>query len=410
MNKSIVLKAACLVAVAGLLNPLQTALAADSGFKISGWINEGLTYYDDEEESDIAQLSDNGTTLGSRITFSGSKNLFEGSANAGFEVIVEPFSGVPNYAGGGDVTPLLFANQDNLDTFNGGDIGLLGSSLFVGGNWGKLTFGLQSMPTDNIAVLGDPSGTIWSGISPVFRGNGFFIRGLGAGATNTTWASFLQCLTTPGLGIGIDCNGIYRNGVRYDLPAFGPVSVAVGYANDEIYDIAAKYNGEIGRLKTILQLGYAINEDLRNSTVGATESKVFQVQGGLMDTDTGLFGTVAFQKEKADGADSGTGDDTDAYYVKAGIKKNWLGFGDTALYGEYGRYNDQYGGGNVDGISGSEVERWGAAAEQYFSKDLIIYAKYELLSLDVSGNATAEALYGGAEDLTLVTLGLTYFF
>lgn len=409
MNKYTFLKATCLIAAAGILNPLHTAMAEESGFKISGWINEGLTYYDDEEKSDVAQLSDNGTTLGSRITFSGSKDLNDGALNAGFEVIIEPFSGTPNFAGGGQTTPLLFANQDNLDTFNGGDIGLLGSSLFVGGKWGKLTFGLQSMPTDNIAVLGDPSVTIWSGISPVFRGNGFFIRGLGAGATNTTWSSFLQCLTTPGLGIGIDCNGIYRNGVRYDLPAFGPVSVAVGYANDEIYDIAAKYNGELGRLKTILQLGYATNGD-GGSNVGGSESDVFQVQGGLMDKETGLFGTVAFQKEKADGAASGTGDDTDAYYLKAGIKKGWLGFGDSALYGEYGIYNDQYGSGNADGISGSEVERWGFAGEQYFGKDLIIYLKYELLSLDVDGDATAKAIYGGAEDLTLVTLGLTYFF
>jgi len=143
-------------------------------WNISGWINEGLTYYDDGEGSDVAQLSDNGTTLGSRITLSGNYSLEEQGLDVGFEVIVEPLSGTPNFAGGGQQTPLLFANQDNLDTFNGGDIGLLGSSLYIGGDWGKVTVGLQSMPTDNIAVLADPSGTIWSGISVLFRANGFF--------------------------------------------------------------------------------------------------------------------------------------------------------------------------------------------------------------------------------------------
>ncbi|MCP4410927.1 MAG: porin [Gammaproteobacteria bacterium] len=397
MNKKNLLIGVCLAAAMSILTPLQTA-AAD--LSISGWINEGMTYWDDGQGSSISQLSDNGTTLGSRITFAGKKDLIADTVNAGFEVILEPQS---------SVTPVLSANQDNLKTFNGGDIGLLGSSIHVGGNWGKVTMGLQSMPTDNIAVLGDPSLTIWSGISPVFRGNGFFIRGVGDGATNTTWGQFLQCLTTPGLGIGIDCNGIYRNGVRYDLPKFGPVSVAVGYANTDIYDIAAKYNDTLGPLKTILHLGYARNSN-GGTNVGASSSDVFQVQAGLMHPDTGLFGTLAYQKEDADNATAGSGDDTDAYYLKVGIKKNWFGFGDTAFYGEFGMYNDQFGAGNADGISGSEIQRFGFSLDQNFSKELLIYGKYENLSLDVDGDAAAKALYSGAKDLSLFTLGVTYFF
>jgi hypothetical protein len=409
MNKFKPLKGACLAAAASILTPLQPAMA---DLSISGWINEGMTYWDDGQNSSINQLSDNGTTLGSRITFAGDKDLLKGDLNAGFEVIIQPLSGNPNTAGdGSQITPLLFANQDNIKTFNGGDIGLLGSSLHVGGNWGKVTVGLQSMPTDNIAVLGDPSGTIWSGISPVFRGNGFSIRGVGAGATNTTWGQFLQCLTEPGLGIGIDCNGIYRNGFRYDLPEFGPVSVAVGYANTDIYDIAAKYNDTLGeRWKTIFNLGYAINNGDGGINVGAGGSKIFQVQGGLMDLNTGLFGTVSYQKEDSDGATAGTGDNTDAYYFKLGIKKNWFGFGDSSFYGEFGNYNDQYGAGNVDGITGSQVQRYGFALQQDFGSDLIIYGKYENLSLDVDGSAAAQALYSGAKDLKTFTLGFTYFF
>lgn len=401
------LQGACAVAAAIMLAP-QSVLA-EATWGISGWINEGMTYYDDGDGSDIAQLSDNGTTLGSRITLSGSYEPEKINMKAGFEVIVEPLSGTPNFAGGGSITPLLFANQDNLDTFNGGDIGVLGSNVHIGGDWGKVTLGLQSMPTDNIAVLADPSGTIWSGISPVFRGNGFFIRGVGAGASNTTWGDFLQCLTTPGLGIGIDCNGVYRNGIRYDLPAFGNASVAVGFANDEIYDIALKYANSFGDFKTNIHFGYAVNKD-GGTNVGGNDADIFQVQAGLMHSETGLFGLVTYQMENADGAASGTGDDTDAYYFKVGIKKAWLDFGATALYADYGIYNDQYGSGNTDGITGSEVERIGLAAVQDFGKRLKIYGKWEQLSLDVDGNAAADALYGGAEDLDTFTLGVTYFF
>ena len=401
---------AFLVAATVLLSVSPGAMAEDeTTWNISGWINEGMTYYDDGEGSNAAQLSDNGTTLGSRITLSGSYEPEKTGLKAGFEVIVEPFSGTPNFAGGGQTTPLLFANQDNLETFNGGDIGLLGSSVNIGGNWGKVTVGLQSMPTDNIAVLADPSGTIWSGISPIFRGNGFFIRGVGAGAANTTWGSFAQCLTTPGLGIGIDCNGIYRNGVRYDLPAFGPISVAVGYANDDIYDIAVKYSGELAGMTANLHFGYAVNSD-GGTNVGGSGASVFQVQGGLMDPGTGLFGVVTYQLEEADDAAAGSGDETDALYLKSGIKKGWLDFGDTAFYGEYGLYTDQFGLASVDGVSGSEITRIGFVAEQHFGSRLIIYGKWKQLSLDVDGTAAADALYNGAEDLSLITAGVTYQF
>ncbi len=395
------------------ISPLTTAeeeSEPEAPWKISGWINEGLTYYDDSEGSDVAQLSDNGTTLGSRITLSGSFKPPKTNLTAGFEVIVEPLSGTPNFAGGGQTTPLLFANQDNLDTFNGGDIGLLGSSVNVGGPWGKFTLGLQSMPTDNIAVLADPSVTIWSGISPLFRANGFFIRGVDAAvADTTTWGSFAQCLGTPGLGIGIDCNGIYRNGVRYDLPALGPVSIAIGYANDDIYDIAIKYAGELGRLKANFNLGYSYNSNGGTNVGADSGTDTFQVQGGLMDTETGLFGVISYQLEEASGATIvGSGDETDAYYFKGGVKSAWSDIGDTALYVEYGSYNDQYGA--LEGVSGSELQRVGVVAEQYLGARLIIYGKLEQYSIDIEGTTAAVALYSGAEDLSLGTLGVTYHF
>lgn len=398
-------------AIAAVLATSPLALAQESGatWNISGWINEGLTYYDDGVDSDVAQLSDNGTTLGSRIVFSGSYKPPETKLDVGFEVIIEPFSGTPNFAGGGQQTPLLFANQDNLDTFNGGDIGLLGSSVYVGGDWGKVTIGLQSMPTDNIAVLADPSVTIWSGVSPLFRANGFFIRGVEEGATNAVWGQFAQCLATPGLGIGIDCNGIYRNGVRYDLPKMGNFSVAVGYANDEIYDVAVKYAAEHGGFKTNIHGGYSVNKD-GGTNVGGQGSETLQFQAGVIHTNSGVFGVATYQQEEADDAIEGSADDTDAYYFKFGVRKKFNDFGDSAFYVEYASYNDQYGLANLDGVTGSELTRFGLAAEQYFGSRFLIYGKYENLSLDVDGTAAAQAIYNSAEDLALIQLGATVFF
>ncbi len=415
------LKKACVVAAASLLPLSQAAFAGEEGvdWNISGWINEGLQFYDDGQGADAVQVSDNGTTLGSRITLSGSADLPGTNGwTAGFEVILEPLS--PD-------TPLIFSNQDASagsgapfgDT-NGQAIGVLGNSINVGGAWGKVTVGLQSMPTDNIAVLADPSLTLWSSISPVFRGNGFTIRGLGAGATNTVWGGFLGCFTAPGLqgvgGIGIDCNGIYRNGVRYDLPAFGPVSVAVGYANDDVYDIAAKYSGTLGRINTILHLGYAINQGINGNFYKEAEN--LQVQLGLMDPQTGIFGTLAYQDEEADGSTVvGAEDSTDAWWLKVGIKKQWFAPGDTSLAFQYGSYNDQWANGATAagsvalGITGSEVERIGFEVNQYFGSKLILYGVWENLDLDVDcSSAACNTAYTGAEELDTFTIGLTYFF
>ena len=445
MDKLKMFKGACLVAATAMLPLSQAAMAEVT---ISGWINEGIQFYDDGVTSDAVQTSDNGTTLGSRITFAASNEVSTG-ITAGMEVILEPQS---------LNTPLIFSNQDGgaLTTehlTDGGTTGgafgndvnhnifVLGASLYVSGAWGKVTVGQQSMPTDNIAVLEDPSLTLWSGISPVFRGNGFTIRGItGASAvsgllgaavpghtTALTWGNFLSCYTDNGLvggaGIGIDCNGTYQQGVRYDLPAFGPVTIAVGYANDDVFDVNAKWKGDLGRMKGSIALGYADNSD-GGASVGATDgSDNFQLQAGLMDPETGLFGSIAYQHEEADGvvqtaaaiASGGVvQDETDAWWLKVGIKKQWFDIGDTSLSFDYGQYEDQY---NVFqaalGVTGSEVERIGVAIDQYFGSSLIIYGKWEQLDLDVDISVLSPvtaAEFAGADELDTFTLGAVYFF
>ena len=398
-----------MISAAALLGFSHVALADAGGdnWSISGWINEGMTWYSDGAGSDIVQTSDNGKG-GSRVTLSGNVGLPNTGLNAGFEVIFQPQA----------ADAPLGANQNNFGDSNFHRIGILGNSLNLSGGFGKFTFGLQSMPTTDIAVLADPSMTLWSAISPVIRANGFSIN-KGGGAR---WGDFLNCFTAPGLrgagGIGIDCNGIYRQGVRYDLPSFGPLSVAVGYANDDVYDIAAKYNGELGGLKTMLHLGYAINQGVNpNASVYHNKAQNFQAQLGLMDPGAGIFGTFAYQHETADvlaarqSAVYKLSDKTNAWWTKVGIKRAFNSLGDTAISFQYGNYNDQYGFMQADnGVTGSRIKRMGFAVDQYFGSRMIIYGAWENLGLDVEGSAGAKARYGSADDLNIFSAGLTFFF
>ena len=86
MNKNIPFKKAFLDAAMGLLSASVMADAGGDNWSLSGWINQGVTYADDGTTSDIVSVADNGTTLGSRLTFAGSTDL-PGGTNAGFEVI-----------------------------------------------------------------------------------------------------------------------------------------------------------------------------------------------------------------------------------------------------------------------------------------------------------------------------------
>ena len=413
MNKSKLIKRVGLVAATAML-PLSQAALADGNWGISGWLNEGLTYADDGIGSDIVQLTDNGNTLGSRITLSGSTDLPNSGLSAGFEVIIEPRSGALGF--GNSATGSIGA----FDSDNGDALGVLGNSINVSGSFGKVTVGLQSMPTDNIAVLEDPSLTLWSSISPVFRGNGIVMNS--GGAANTTGSSFgdfMNCYTNGALrgnlGIGIDCNGTYLRGIRYDLPAFGPVTVAIGYANDDVYDIAAKYKGSLGGINAQLALGYAINQSAQADGANRwDEAENFQVQLGLMDPGTGIFGTFSYQSEDVDlsaGNANTLSDDTDAYWLKVGIKKAFNSLGDTSFAFQYGSYNDQFGTAEAAaGATGSELERIGFEVNQYFGSRLILYGVWVNLSVDVDGAGAAVTNLNGADDLDTFTAGLTFFF
>ena len=406
MNKSKLLIA---LAAAGLVtSQVAVADAGGDNWSISGWINEGVTYFDDGVDSGIYQTSENGHTLGSRVTLAGSTDLPNSGLSAGFELILEPQStsellgstgpGASKESLGGPDAFLTRAGAPG----NGHEIEILGNSVHLAGSFGKLTVGLQSMPTDNIAVLEDPSLTLWSAISPVFVGNGATITGLTAAATATTWGSMLTCASGIG-GIGIDCNGIYRKGVRYDLPAFGPVTVAVGVANADVYDVAAKYKGNWGGINTQLAVGYAYLAGA--NAFGGKGVDNFQLQAGAMDPGTGIFGSIAYQNEDTDTSTAGLAGDTDSWWLKVGIKKGFNSLGDTSFSFNYGQYNDQY---TDTGLTDSEVERIGIEVNQYFGSRLIIYGVWEQLDLDVSG--TNAAAYAGANELDTFRTGLTFFF
>ena len=89
--------------------------------------------------------------------------------------------------------------------------------------------------------------------------------------------------------------------------------------------------------------------------------------------------------------DDAAADDTDTWFVKAGIKKAWMPAGATVLFGEWGQYNDMFSG------------LCGASAQQPRPNETVCvacipeYGVIEQRALQGSGQSTEDAVVTGSE-------------
>src|SRR5262245_40004978 len=121
---------------------------------ISGWVAEQITWWDDGFESNT-YVGGIGTTLGTNVKFTGQATISPGWS-AGYVLHLEA-DGSDTLAGTNrnvDNGPGLFAGTTNF-------VQTLQSFWFVKSEQlGKVSVGLQSMASDNTAILVDGSGSL----------------------------------------------------------------------------------------------------------------------------------------------------------------------------------------------------------------------------------------------------------
>jgi hypothetical protein len=285
-----------------------------------------------------------------------------------------------------------------------------------------------------------------------------------------------------GGGVGADCAGYPYNGFRYDTPTWAGFSVSTGYYEDDVWDVAVKYAADWNSIKFSAAVGYtqltdegcsvansaavAKNNGVGNCSNGVIlggggapfqnfrkDAQIFQVGASVLHVPSGLFVYGLYQREENDGtqwktpvfngnpflvnnfkarsADSAA-NENDVWYIKAGIKRAWWAAGATVLFGEWGRYEDQFTGlcgapgaspssgslvdanGNVvsdnticrqalpigvvnsgslkgqvllrdAAVTGSTVDRWGLGVVQEIdSAAMHVFARWQHLDLDLS--------------------------
>jgi hypothetical protein len=404
---------------------------------LSGWVVKYADWWDDGVETNF-YVGDKHTTLSSHFQISGQATIAPGWSG-GYTLSME-------MRGGNAVGDDSQWNDNSttgqgflgLDIFSNDSV-LLSYMWIKSDAWGTLNWGELSQATDNVALLPDLSGTIIESNAVLFDGSFFFLRPHGfphnaEGLSAITWGNVTNCLEAGG-GLGADCNGYPQNGVRYDSPTWAGFSVSGGYYEDDTLDVAIKYAADWNNFKVSAAYGFTENTDEGCITVNGNTPAVAlttacgngnflggggapfqgfrrdvelnQVGASIMHVPTGLFAYGMYQNEHNSGTHlgfavpgfndaGGAANDTNVWYVKAGIKRTWTPLGATVLFGEGGQYEDQFagmvgvnlcggstglsnlGGGSLNAFStggvcahnpdvfmtGSTVDRWGAGIVQ----------------------------------------------
>lgn len=347
-----------------LLSTLTGALTgtekSERSVRIYGQLNRALMYWDDGKKSST-HFVDNETSS-SRLGVFGKHRL--GGLMAGYRVEIDSQVNSSSEVSSGDP----------WGDHNGGAVRLRHAYWYVEDKkLGRLTFGRQSPATDDITIISlgahmsdaalhlnnkfelqlSPQGI---GINPVFLVN---------------WGDLAHTVDT--------MRGLF---VRYDTPTINGFLLSAAAGEDGVWDVALRYSDGPDWLRLAGGIGYMDNPELGIRDVRGSFS--------ALHTPTGLFATVAGGLRQDYGVTVDWPRDGYFYFAQLGMTKRYLPFGNTTLYGEYGRYNDFGVGrvfvGNLNfGVTpdkrwllqDTEVERWGLGIEQEVeARGLLLYAQF----------------------------------
>ena len=359
---------------------------------ISGWVAEQVMWWDDGVESNV-YVQGIGTTLASHFKMTGSAQITAGWS-AGYVIHVEVY-GSENLILTDQDSPVGASLYGGAGNFSG--INTLQSYWFIkSDHLGKIGVGLQSMASDNTAILPDGSGSLVPANFVFFDYGGFFLRGSQTTTFGPIWAAVTGCT---------DCNGLPLNAVRYDSPTWAGFSVSSSWGSDDIWDVAARYAGEHHGFKMSVAAAYSETSsapifDPRNAQ--APDTKFFQIGAYVQHIHSGLWLYGAYTDIESDdqfvNGDAGFVNN-DSWYIKAGLRRRWHPLGHTVLYGEYQHWNQDAlraygingGGGGGNTCSAffaecvAETDMWGLGVVQEIdAAAMSMWLTYRNIEADVS--------------------------
>ena len=375
---------------------------------ISGYIAQAITMWDDGGETNT-YIHGLGPTQTSHVKFNGKAQIMPGWT-AGYALRIQDLTGNAFAAPGTAMTQSVSSNNPDLNT-------QMAFWYIESKDLGKVSVGRQAHAAKSAAMFTDQSGTqIIDNYTFLDGFPAFTIRTAGNLAPAAlTWGSLAYCYAQAA-PLGGDCNGIVLNGVRYDTPAFKGFTAAASWGEDDVWEVALRYAGEVSGFKLAFGMGYS---EFTNEPAGTTAPRIigkasnfFQAGGYAQHLATGLFAHAAYGREDNSDTDVVLANativsppDSHHWYVKAGIRQRWTPLGATIVYGDYAEYTDQLSPAALNlGITGSSLDVVGGGiAQELDAAAMTVYVKYKHKEADVTGGAAAGVT--GLEGADFYTIG-----
>ena len=357
--------------------------------KLSGQINSGVLYVDDGVQQDV-YVVDN-ISSSSRFRLTGSAKI-NSDWSAGFHFEVEYNRNgrsvdVKNIRGGDDSNT---GTNNNGNTDGGIDI-RRASWYLKSKHLGKLRVGQTSFATDDIGLItvgGDgvvsPDTILW-GRTIVTRNNTKAVAG------DTLASAFVPGLDTTARS----------NALRYDSPTIYGFTLSAAWGEDDVWDVAIRYAGEIAGFRIAGGVGYIESTDSISATAGVTSRVGFNAVNSSGQNDSRVLGSISvmhvatglFVNYAANYGNDGSAlnYDTSIWDIRAGWYGKILPLGKTSIYGGYGQgTNDNP---NLK-INGAAVVATGQLQSDIYEAGIVqhidaaameLYLAYKHYNLDAPG-------------------------
>jgi predicted porin len=317
-----------------------------------GWINAGITWYDTGEESDVYVIDND--TASSRIGVRGSGQIRPG-LEAGYRLELK--------AAGDDLSGV--AANDGDDGSGGGssvdNVRVRHASWYLKHDQlGTITVGQTdgaATGVESIDLSGAASWISYNGAQDWNFSFGIFDSASQA-YSGLIWGDILD-----------DFDVSRASQIRYNSPTFAGFDFSASWGEDDRWDLALRYSNDWNGLSVAAGVGYSnITDELCENFLSATpvvngecdfqtgpanEIEVFLASVSLYHASSGFYGVLSYGEKDFNiaGRDNATN-----WYGKLGIRRNFTGYGETSIYGEFTHSEDV--------TQDTEGDQWGVGVGQ----------------------------------------------
>ncbi len=217
---------------------------------------------------------------------------------------------------------------------------------------GKIRVGLADTASSGIAEINVANSNLADGMSSSQAGGAIISNDLGGPAMT-------------------NFEGNRKNIVRYDTPTFSGFLLSAAWGEDDYWDVALRYAGEIRGFKIAAGIAYSEDTDTNNGAGGTFDPPTQAVNGGLsiMHMPSGVFVTASAGHRERDT----WLDDESFWFLSGGLERRFFAIGKTTLFGMGGEFEDD---------DNDSANYWGLGAVQKIdaaAMDLFIsYRSYDI--------------------------------